>query len=296
MRSTFRETVSQYRCVSGICEPIDVIRATDLKEKGNWQTKCTLEDAKSDSRRKRGGWLWLNCAMRIAFIAVTALILLGTGAAAQEISNDYSKADFAHFKTYAWASGHSVADESLNQSIVSSIDGQLSAKGLTKVSPGEDPDVLVSYDVVFDRDIRGMGFRNGLRNLRWRSGSKYVLDPRRPFSQIAVAQANRKGEHHSTAAVTFMGWRIRTKGPRRISVRRNAISKQKSAPPCHHHESTAPSTLTPRGSAPSPPVFPAQLLLTASGGFQSTVDRKDKIDALRRQEEWERMSSARIEG
>ena len=44
--------------------------------------------------------------MRIAFIAVTALILLGTGAAAQEITNDYSKADFAHFKTYAWASGH----------------------------------------------------------------------------------------------------------------------------------------------------------------------------------------------
>ena len=68
-----------------------------------------------------------------------------------------------------------MADESLNQSIVSSIDGQLSAKGLTKVSPGEDPDVLVSYGVVFDRDIRGMGFRDGLRNLRLRSGSKYVL-------------------------------------------------------------------------------------------------------------------------
>src|SRR5208283_3397381 len=114
--------------------------------------------------------------MRIAFIAVTALILLGTGAAAaQEISNDYSKADFVHFKTYAWASGHSVADESLNQSIVSSIDGQLSAKGLTKVSPGENPDVLVSYGVVFDRDIRGMGFRDGLQNLRWRSGSHDVL-------------------------------------------------------------------------------------------------------------------------
>lgn len=112
--------------------------------------------------------------MRIAFIAVTALILLGRCAAAQEITNDYSKADFAHFKTYAWASGHRVADELLNQSIVSSIDAQLSAKGLTKVSPGEYPNLLVSYDVVFDGDIRGMGFRYGLRNLRWRSGSKYV--------------------------------------------------------------------------------------------------------------------------
>ncbi len=51
--------------------------------------------------------------MRIAFMAVTALILLGTGAAAQEISIDYSKADFAHFKTYAWASGHRAEDEPL---------------------------------------------------------------------------------------------------------------------------------------------------------------------------------------
>jgi len=113
--------------------------------------------------------------MRIAFITVTALILLATCAAAQEITSDYSKADYAHFKTYAWASGHHVADELLNQSIVSSIDAQLSAKGLTKVSPGEDPDVLVSYDVVFDRDIRGRGFKDGLRNLHWRSGSKDVL-------------------------------------------------------------------------------------------------------------------------
>ena len=113
--------------------------------------------------------------MRIAFITVAALFLLGTGAAAQEITIDYSKADFAHFKTYAWAKGHRVEDESLNQSIVRAIDGQLSAKGLTKVRHGENPDVLVSYDVVFDRDIRGMGFRSGLRNLRWKSGSKYVL-------------------------------------------------------------------------------------------------------------------------
>jgi len=113
--------------------------------------------------------------MRIAIIAVTALILLGTGAAAQEISIDYTRADFAHFKTYAWTSGHRAADEALNQSIINSIDWQLSAKGLTKASPGENPDVLVSYHVVFDSDIRGTGFRDGLRNLRWRSGSKYVL-------------------------------------------------------------------------------------------------------------------------
>jgi hypothetical protein len=113
--------------------------------------------------------------MRNGFIAVIALILLGTCAAAQEITTDYSQADFANFKTYAWASGHRVSDEFLNQSIVSSIDAQLSAKGLTRVSPGEDPDVVVSYDLGLERDIRGMGFKDGLRNLHWGSGSKYVL-------------------------------------------------------------------------------------------------------------------------
>lgn len=113
--------------------------------------------------------------MRIASIALTALILLGTCAAAQEITTDYSKADFARFKTYAWASGHRVEDEAVNQSIVSSIDAQLSAKGLTKVSPADGADVLVSYDVVFDRDVRGIGFRDGLRKLHWSSGSKYIL-------------------------------------------------------------------------------------------------------------------------
>jgi Domain of unknown function (DUF4136) len=74
---------------------------------------------------------------------------------AQEIYCDYSNAEFAQFKKYAWARGHRVADELANQSIVDSIDAQLSAKGLTKVSPGEEPYVMVSYDVVFDRDIRG---------------------------------------------------------------------------------------------------------------------------------------------
>lgn len=112
--------------------------------------------------------------MRIAFMTVAALFLLGTFATAQEIACDYSKADFAQFKTYAWTSGHPAADELANQSIVRSIDSQLSAKGLSKVSPEEHPDLLVYYDVVFDRDVRRMGFKDGLRNLRWGSGSKYV--------------------------------------------------------------------------------------------------------------------------
>ncbi len=110
--------------------------------------------------------------MRIAFITVLAVMLAGTFAAAQEYSCDYSKADFSQFKTYAWASGHPVEDKLANDSIVSSIDAQLSAKGLTRVSPSENPDVLVSYSVVFDRDVRPTGFKDGLRNLRWSPSSR----------------------------------------------------------------------------------------------------------------------------
>jgi Domain of unknown function (DUF4136) len=157
----------------GILPPSANSTTQPCKRRSNysvWKVKCLEEVGEERLSPKNNG----RTTRRVAFIAVTALILLGTGAAAQEISADYSKADFAHFKTYAWASGHS-ADEPLNQSIVSSIDGQLSAKGLTRVSPGENPDVRVSYDVVFDHDIRGSGFRDGLRNLRWRGGSKDVL-------------------------------------------------------------------------------------------------------------------------
>ena len=70
-----------------------------------WKVKCFEE---AGEKRLSPQWR-VEPQMRIAFIAVvTALILLGTCAAAQEITNDYSKVDFAHFKTYAWAKGHGV--------------------------------------------------------------------------------------------------------------------------------------------------------------------------------------------
>jgi len=109
-------------------------------------------------------------------IAVTALILLGTCAVAQEISCDYSNAEFAQFKKYAWASGPSrggrTREPEHRQLHRRTTVGQRADEGQPRrgaTCNGLPP------DVVFDRDIRRIGFRDVLRNLRSRGGSKYVL-------------------------------------------------------------------------------------------------------------------------
>ena len=69
-----------------------------------------------------------------------------------------------------------------------------------------------------------------------------------------------------------MGWRIPTKGPRRISARRNASANKRvphptiimKAPPLRRSHRAV--------QRPRHPFLPAQLLLTACGGFQSTSE------------------------
>jgi hypothetical protein len=45
--------------------------------------------------------------------------------------------------------------------VVSAIDQQLAAKGLTKIDAGGDPDMLVAYHATFDRDLEITGFSSG---------------------------------------------------------------------------------------------------------------------------------------
>ena len=69
---------------------------------------------------------------------------------AQKTSYDYNKsADFASFKTYAHKDGTKVGQQLIDDRIVSAIETQLAAKGLTKVEA--NPDVWVVYHVAFDK-------------------------------------------------------------------------------------------------------------------------------------------------
>ena len=97
--------------------------------------------------------------MRIATFAATVwLTLLGTMALAQTVTYDYDRAaNFSSYKTYAWTRGTALADELNHARLVRAIDGALVAKGLARVEPGANPDVLVAYHASFDRNLEITG-------------------------------------------------------------------------------------------------------------------------------------------
>lgn len=109
---------------------------------------------------------------RTSFASVVALVLMAGIALAQNITFDFDKsANFAEFATYTWERGHEVPDELNHKRIVNAIDGQLAAKGLTRVSRQEQPDLLVAYHAVFDRDLQVSGFSSGWGPYRFGPGA-----------------------------------------------------------------------------------------------------------------------------
>jgi len=83
-------------------------------------------------------------AIAIALVLAPALVF------AQKVSYDYDKtANFAGFKTYALKDGTKVGQPLIDDRIVSAIDSELAAKGLTKSD--SNPDVYVVYHVAFDK-------------------------------------------------------------------------------------------------------------------------------------------------
>ena len=57
--------------------------------------------------------------------------------------------------------GTELADELIHKRVVRAIDAALGAKGLTRVEPGANPDVLVAYHTSFDRNLEINGFSHG---------------------------------------------------------------------------------------------------------------------------------------
>jgi hypothetical protein len=101
--------------------------------------------------------------MRIATLtAIVCLTLLGTMALAQTVTYDYDRtASFAAFRTYAWTRGTELGDELNHARVVRAIDATLVAKGLVRVEPGANPDVLVAYHASFDENLEITGSTHG---------------------------------------------------------------------------------------------------------------------------------------
>ena len=101
--------------------------------------------------------------MRIAaFVVAAGLALAGSVASAQAVTYDFDRtADFSRFKTYTWVQGTNLNDELNHDRLVNAIDSQLARKGLGKVDPSADPDVVVAYHVAFEKDVEFNGSSTG---------------------------------------------------------------------------------------------------------------------------------------
>jgi hypothetical protein len=99
---------------------------------------------------------------RIATL-ICASLVLGMLASAQSVTYDYDKtADFSKVKTYAWVRGINVDFDGLtNKRIINAVDVQLASKGLTKVEPSENPDVLIAYYALFNKNLLVNWFASG---------------------------------------------------------------------------------------------------------------------------------------
>jgi hypothetical protein len=101
--------------------------------------------------------------MKKFLFAAAALLLLASFASAQDVSYNFDqKADFSKFKTYKWVAmkGSDQLDELVTKQIVSAIEKQLSAKGLTKKDTG-DADLLVGYQVAINKEKEVTSFGTG---------------------------------------------------------------------------------------------------------------------------------------
>jgi hypothetical protein len=88
--------------------------------------------------------------MRIARIVLgLGVLLIASNAFGQKVTTQSApNVNWSQYKTYAWGESESVANPITNQYIVSAIEAQLTAKGMTKIE--SDPDLIVIYNASAD--------------------------------------------------------------------------------------------------------------------------------------------------
>ena len=94
--------------------------------------------------------------MNIKLLLTTLLILAGSlSVYAQKVRVGADPAvDVAKYKTYAWSTERSGTNAIINQQLVTAVDAQLAAKGLTKVAT--DPELTISALVWTESDMHVM--------------------------------------------------------------------------------------------------------------------------------------------
>jgi hypothetical protein len=100
---------------------------------------------------------------RMSYLFLLGIILLMSPAAyAQKVSTDFDKAaNFAAYKTYAWAQGTPAKNPLFDQRITQGIEARLGAKGLTKSASAETADLLITYHAAVDVETQINSYNTG---------------------------------------------------------------------------------------------------------------------------------------
>ena len=105
----------------------------------------------------------------VRIVLSLGFLLMMTGAAlAQKVNVDWDKtANFSGFKTYAWSNGTPAKNPLVADRIVQGIEAQLAAKGLQKVEPGNNPDLVVMYHASTDTETQLNTIDTGMYGAGW---------------------------------------------------------------------------------------------------------------------------------
>lgn len=87
-----------------------------------------------------------------AFVGLVIILLGAAAIHGQKVKVASDPAvDFSKYKKYAWAEGVSTSNPIINQTIIETIDQQMAAKGLTRVT--SDPDITLAIIVAINSDL-----------------------------------------------------------------------------------------------------------------------------------------------
>lgn len=122
--------------------------------------------------------------MKVARIILSLgfLLVLTSGAQAQKVRVDWDKtASFTGFRTYAWGDNTRATNPLMDQRIVEGLEAQLAAKGLRKVDPEDNPDLVVTYHVATEMETQlntiNTGFWGPGWGYGWRGGMGMAMGP-----------------------------------------------------------------------------------------------------------------------
>jgi hypothetical protein len=128
----------------------------------------------------------------------------------ESVTYDYDRAaNFSNYKTYAWTRGTELSDAMNHARVIRAIEAAVVAKGLARVEPSANPDVLVAYHPSFDSNLEITGSAHGwgpfgLGADQW---------GRRGFSPFWSERLSSTSPMHGHARSCGGVWRAVTSGP-----------------------------------------------------------------------------------